>query len=68
MLVLSRREGEKILIGDAVITLIAVGGNRARIGIDAPSQVHVVREEIRDRQPASNEDVWQEQGTAPRPR
>lgn len=50
MLVLSRREGEKLLVGDAVITLIAVQGSRVRIGIEAPPEVHVLREELQGQQ------------------
>ncbi len=46
MLVLSRRQGEKIHIGDAVITLLAIQGNRVRIGIEAPEDVHILRDEL----------------------
>ncbi len=47
MLVLSRRKGERFFVGnDVVITLVAIGGNRARIGIEAPPEVHVLRDEV----------------------
>ena len=47
MLILTRRVGEKILIGDNVsIAVLAVRGNQVRIGIEAPSHVSVHREEI----------------------
>jgi carbon storage regulator len=47
MLILTRRVGEKILIGDDVsIAVLAVRGNQVRIGIEAPSEVAVHREEI----------------------
>lgn len=47
MLVLSRKTGQRIRIGtDIFITLISVKGGRARIGIDAPRNIAVVREEI----------------------
>jgi len=47
MLILTRRVGEKILIGDNVsIAVLDVRGNQVRIGIDAPSEVSVHREEI----------------------
>ncbi len=47
MLVLSRKEGQAIVIdGDIKITLIAIRGNQVRIGIDAPSSVQVLREEL----------------------
>jgi carbon storage regulator len=47
MLCLSRREGEKIVIGDnIVVTVVEVSGDRVRIGIDAPKEVSVHREEL----------------------
>jgi len=49
MLVLSRKVGEKILIGDRIaVTVVRVGPGVVRLGIDAPSDTPVVREEIRD--------------------
>lgn len=50
MLILSRRIGEKIMIGDdIVIQLVGIQGRQARIGITAPEDVVVDREEIHDR-------------------
>ena len=50
MLILTRRVGEKILIGDNVsIAVLGVRGNQVRIGIEAPSEVSVHREEIYER-------------------
>jgi carbon storage regulator len=50
MLVLSRKVGEKILIGDNVsITVVRVQGDKVRIGVEAPEDVVVLREEIKDR-------------------
>jgi carbon storage regulator len=50
MLVLSRKPGEKILIGDNVtLTVVAVQGSRITLGIEAPSSVRVVRGELLDR-------------------
>ena len=47
MLVLTRRVGEKIRIGDdVVITLLGVRGNQYKVGIEAPKHVAVHREEI----------------------
>jgi carbon storage regulator len=48
MLVLSRKLGERIVVPDCdlVITVLAVDGNRVRLGISAPTQIGVYREEI----------------------
>ena len=47
MLILSRRTDESIVIGDEVtITILSVKGKQVRIGIDAPPNVSVHREEI----------------------
>jgi carbon storage regulator len=49
MLVLSRKEGQRIHIGnDTTITITKIKGNVVRIGIDAPSHVAVVRAELVD--------------------
>lgn len=47
MLVLSRKEGEQLLIGDnIVLTVNRVSGNRVAIGIQAPREVPIVRGEL----------------------
>ena len=47
MLVLSRKPGERIHIGtDVKITVIRIGPNSVRIGIDAPGHLNIVREEL----------------------
>jgi carbon storage regulator len=47
MLVLSRKIGERIVIGDGiVVTVLQVDGRKVRIGIDAPSDVPVFRREL----------------------
>lgn len=47
MLVLSRKLGEKIIIGnDIVVTVVKIDRNQVRIGIEAPSEIAVYREEI----------------------
>lgn len=50
MLILTRREGESVLIGDDVtITVLRVKGNQVRLGVNAPKNVAVQREEISER-------------------
>jgi carbon storage regulator len=50
MLVLTRKVGQKVTIGEHVhVTVVAVAGNRVRLGIEAPKEVPVDREEIRRR-------------------
>lgn len=50
MLVLSRKVGERILLGDNItVTLVNVSGNQVRLGIEAPPNLPVVRQELLDR-------------------
>ena len=54
MLVLSRKQNERIHIGDnVVITVVRVQGDKVRLGIEAPKDVVILREEVKDRQPAT---------------
>lgn len=55
MLILTRRVGESLIIGeDVTVSVLAVKGNQVRIGIDAPKNVRVDREEIRAKKEAGN--------------
>ena len=47
MLVVSRKVGERILIGDKItVTVVKIGSSGVRIGIEAPKEMAVVREEL----------------------
>ena len=47
MLVLSRKESERIKLGDSiVITVVRISGDKVRLGVDAPPSVVVLRDEL----------------------
>lgn len=48
MLCLTRYVGEAIRIGDALVTVLEIRGNRVRLGIQAPSSIRIMRTEIED--------------------
>jgi carbon storage regulator CsrA len=56
MLVLSRKIGETIIIGDAIrVTVVDIGQGRVKIGIHAPDSVSVDREEVHERKSVERE-------------
>ena len=68
MLVLSRKIGERILIGDhVVVTVVRVAQGVVRLGVDAPPETPIIREELKDqlRNPPPKETAPAPQATAP---
>ncbi len=67
MLVLSRKIGEKIVIGDDVkIVVLSLQANKVRLGIEAPKDISVNREEIHQaiaKNPLIDKEVQNEQST-----
>jgi carbon storage regulator len=52
MLVLTRKAGQNVMIGDDVtVSVIRIQGNRVRIGVEAPSHLGIRREEAQSRSP-----------------
>ena len=61
MLILTRKVGESITIGDDVtITVVASKGGQVRIGIDAPKSVSITRSELSESQTSDNEQKAEE--------
>jgi carbon storage regulator len=66
MLVLSRKLGERIVIGDGiVVTVVKIDRNQIRLGIEAPSDVQIYRQELLNRE---NFHAMQHNGGAATPR
>jgi carbon storage regulator len=67
MLILSRKTDEKIVIGeDITVTIIEVRGDQVRIGISAPKNVKVYREEVLDAISAENKAAAESKSMLPK--
>ncbi len=57
MLILTRKVGETVVIGDDIrVTVVNLSGYQVRLGVDAPKEISVYREEIYDRLQTENGD------------
>lgn len=58
MLVLSRKESEQIRLGDSIVlTIVRLSADRVRLGIEAPPDVVIVRQELQDRPLVTDKDA-----------
>lgn len=55
MLVITRKEGESLEIGDSIRVVVIRSGNRVQLGIEAPDSTKVLRSELTKRENASEE-------------
>jgi carbon storage regulator len=64
VLIISRRPGQRIRIADSIyVTVVKVDRGQVRLGIEAPPQVHVLRQELEPRPPAAaGQNRWGEVG------
>ena len=66
MLILTRRVGETLMIGDQItVTILGVKGNQVRVGVHAPKDVSVHREEIYERIQGENEAAAKPESRSP---
>ena len=55
MLVLGRKKGESLLIGDDIeLTIVEVKGNQVKVAVDAPKDVKILRSELKENSAKSN--------------
>ena len=67
MLVLTRKVGDKVLLGDEVeIVVVDIQGNQVKLGISAPRALSVLRAELKDREAETPSDARAEPPPAPR--
>ena len=70
MLVLTRKPGEQIIIGNNIrIKVVGISGNQVRLGIEAPGEIKVMRQELlaRDERASENPPLTQRQQATRRP-
>jgi carbon storage regulator len=66
MLIFTRRVGTTVMVGDDVtLTILAIKGNRVRVGITAPKNVAVYREELQERTTREGSSASSEQSVSP---
>ncbi len=57
MLVLSRKESERIMLGESIVlTIVRISGDRVRLGIEAPSDMLILRDELEPEKRAKADD------------
>lgn len=65
MLVLSRRESQRIRLGDSItVTVVRVSGDKVRLGIEAPPEIRVLRDELAPHDVLPHPEVLQQQDPA----
>ena len=68
MLVLTRRVGERLTIGDDIkLTVLSVRNNRVRLGLDAPAEVTVVRDEVGEEKAKKLREIAADRSRQPKP-
>ena len=69
MLVLSRKVGQRILIGDKIaVTVVKLGNGGVRIGVEAPAEMAIVREELAEAMDEADRQLAAQSTESPRPR